>query len=593
MNKTVTINISGIIFHIDEDAFNSLSAYLNKIKLKFSNNESGSEILADIESRIAELLSQKISNAKQVVLLNDVNSVMETLGKPEDFADDDQNEQTKQAENNNFNQQETKRRLFRDKDNNIFGGVCSGISAYLDVDLVWIRLAMVLLVFFAGLSIWVYIILWIVMPEAKTTADKLAMKGKPITIDNISSSVKNEFEALGNKYGKGQQAKRMSEHFSRGATTAANTIGNIIKRAIGLFIVFIAGTFLIGYISTLFGFSVIGENEDFNNWKNSIFSTSTDYSFAIISFIIVVGIPVFMFLYAGIKLLLNIHYKNKWLNISMGIIWVIGFFLGLSVTIKTVKEFSEYSKVKQTTQLTNVGDTLIVKAVLPELILKQYNFINNDEIENALSKGHNDFTFGSKNKALSLIGNIELDVVESNTDSIEVIVYYNSQGNTKQTANNNAKKIKYQFKQNGNVLLLDQIFVVAEGDKFRAQNVDVKIKLPKGKVILLDKSLKGLLDNVDNVTNTWDGDMVNRRWYMSENGLKCIDCEGLDTDNDSFDDENEIKIEKNVTINGNEININDKNTKVKITDEGINVTGNEEKVKIDKNGIHVTNSKEK
>ena len=87
MNKTVTINISGIIFHIDEDAFNSLSAYLNKIKVKFSNNESGSEILADIESRIAELLSQKISNAKQVVLLNDVNSVMETLGKPEDFAD--------------------------------------------------------------------------------------------------------------------------------------------------------------------------------------------------------------------------------------------------------------------------------------------------------------------------------------------------------------------------------------------------------------------------------------------------------------------------------------------------------------------------
>ncbi len=589
MNKTVTINISGIIFHIDEDAYKSLSTYLNTIKLKFSNNQSSSEILADIESRIAELLSQKISNSKQVILLNDVNSVMETLGKPEDFADD---EQINYTESNHFNQPEIKRRLFRDKDNNIFGGVCSGISAYLDVDLVWIRLAMVLLVFFGGLSLWVYIILWIVMPEAKTTADKLAMKGKPITIDNISASVKNEFETLGNKYGKGQQAKRMGESFTRGASNAVNTVGNIIKRAIGLFIVFVAGTFLIGYISTLFGVSVIGENENFNNWKNSIFSNGTDYSFAVIAFIIVVGIPVFMLLYAGIKLLLNIQYKNKWLNITMGIIWVVGFFLGLSITVKTAKEFSEYSKVKQTSQLVNIGDTLIVKAIQPEHILKQYNFNNTEDVENALSNGNNDFAFGSKNKVLSLIGNIELDVVESNTDSVEVVVYYNAQGNTKQTANNNAKNIKYQFKQNGNVLELDQLFFVAEGDKFRAQNVDVKIKLPKGKVILLDKSLKGLLDNVDNVTNTWDGDMVNRRWYMSERGLKCIDCEGLDTDKEFSEIEHEIKINKDITINENEININDKNTKVKISDEGIKVTGNEEKVKIDKNGIHITNSKE-
>ena len=86
--------------------------------------------------------------------------------------------------------------------------------------------------------------------------------------------------------------------------------------------------------------------------------------------------------------------------------------------------------------------------------------------------------------------------------------------------------------------------------------------------------------------------MVNRRWYMSERGLKCIDCEGLDTDKEFSEIEHEIKINKDITINENEININDKNTKVKISDEGIKVTGNEEKVKIDKNGIHITNSKE-
>ena len=168
--------------------------YLNKIKSKFNASEGGNEILADIEARIAELLSQKINQGKQVIVLNDVNLVMDTLGKPEDFADDDNASKSTNTASEAESIQDNKRRLFRNPDDKMIGGVCSGIAAYLDVDLVWIRLAMFLLIFFGGLSLWVYIILWIVMPEAKTTADKLAMKGKPVTIDNISESVKNEFE---------------------------------------------------------------------------------------------------------------------------------------------------------------------------------------------------------------------------------------------------------------------------------------------------------------------------------------------------------------------------------------------------------------
>lgn len=591
MNKTVTINISGIIFHIEEDAYSSLSNYLNKIKSKFNTSEGGNEILADIEARIAELLSQKINQGKQVIVLNDVNLVMDTLGKPEDFADDDNASQTTNNINDADPIQENKRRLFRNPDDKMIGGVCSGIAAYLDVDLVWIRLAMFLLIFFGGLSLWVYIILWIVMPEAKTTADKLAMKGKPVTIDNISESVKNEFESLGSKYGKNSGARKMSDNLAKGASNAANTVGNIIVRAIGLFIVFVSGSMLIGYLSTIFGFSVAGNSEDFNNWKNAIFTNGSDYSLAVLAFILVAGIPIFMLMYLGIKLLLNIKYKNKWLNIGLGVVWFIGFCLGISVAFKTVKQFSESSKVKEVVQLTNVGDTLIVKANSSDNILKNFNFTNSVEVEQRLSKGKNDYVFGLNGNQLSVIGNVDVDIVESNTDSIEVVVYYNSQGESKQIANNNAKNIQYQLKQTGNELLLDQIFSVKAGEKFRAQDVDVKIKLPKGKVIVLDKSLKGLLDNVDNVTNTWDGDMINRRWYMGEKGLSCIDCAGIDTGDESDDDEHYEK--GKVIINGKEINIDDKNTSVKIDKDGIKVKDSDADVKIDKHGINITTKEEK
>ena len=88
MNKTVTINISGIIFHIEEDAYETLSKYLLTIKSYFSKADGGTEIMSDIEARIAEMLQSKTSAVKQVVLMTDVDFVMENMGKPEEFGGD-------------------------------------------------------------------------------------------------------------------------------------------------------------------------------------------------------------------------------------------------------------------------------------------------------------------------------------------------------------------------------------------------------------------------------------------------------------------------------------------------------------------------
>ncbi|MDX2173895.1 MAG: PspC domain-containing protein [Bacteroidota bacterium] len=584
MNKTVTINISGIIFHIEEDAYQTLSNYLSTIKGYFSKTDGGNEIMADIEARIAELLQQKISVNKQVVLMNDVENVMQIMGKPEEFAGDENTHKSndEEANNSNASHEKIKRRLFRNPDEKAIGGVCSGLAAYFDVDTVWVRLAMFLLIFFGGLSLWVYIVMWIIIPEAKTTADRLAMRGEPATIDNISKTVKEEAADLKNRY-----AKNFGKNVRNGAHSAASTLGNVIGRLFGLFLVFIGGVLLIAYVSSIFGISVADSSSDFTNWKSVIFNSGSYYVWAIISFIIVFGIPVFMLLYTGIKILFKIHYSNRWLNYSLGFLWLLGFILGFYITVKTVKQFSETSKIKETYQLHNMGDTIVVKLNPSAEVLKNYAFENIEEIETHFQKNHNNYYLGESKSNLSIIGQANLDVVESNSDSIELIVYNSAQGLNKQDANQNAKSIKYKFTQNGNQIIFDEIFTVIADQKFRAQRVNMRLKLPIGKVIYFDKSVKYLLDDVSNITNTWDGDMVGRRWKMTDKGLACIDCNGLDSDSDDEDGES---VSKKIVIQNGEVIIDETKTHsngVSIDDDGIKIKGKDTKIKIDENGIKV------
>lgn len=595
MNKTVTINISGIIFHIEEDAYDRLSKYLSTIKGYFSKTDGGNEIMSDIEARIAELLQGKINAGKQVILLADVEYVMNVMGRPEDFG-----AEAKQEENNNSEEQEPvyqeriKRRLFRNPDEKALGGVCSGLAAYFGVDTVWVRLAMFLLIFFGGLSIWVYIVLWIVIPEAKTTADKLAMRGEQANINSIFKTFQEEAEDLKNRYAKNgkkqfndvNQTVRDNFGYARGtAASVLNAIFNVIGRLIGLFLIFIGGILLFAYIMSLLGISVLDSSNYISNWRHVIFESTSDYVLAVIAFIIVAGIPVIMLIYGGVKLLFKIRYSNRWLNLSLGIIWTIGLILGFYIAALTIRQFSQTSRIKETSMVHITGDTLVVKMDPRAKDLKLITFENNDDLEISMTNNHGDYVFGEKDGKRSIIGYAELNVVESNSDSIELIVTRSSHGHTKKEANENAKAVSYSLKQVGNELVFDEIFLVNEDSKFRAQDVDIKIRLPKGKVIYFDKSVKHMLDDIDNTTNTWDGDMIERRWIMTEHGLKCIDCDGLEDlsngDDDRYGEDHSESGKNRVKISGKGIEVNDDETEINIDEDGIKIKTPEKNVEIE------------
>ena len=190
MKITVSINLGGYSFNIDEDAYTELKSYLRNLELHFAGEESSSEILSDIETRMAELFRTKITSYKQVINIDDVSQVISVLGTPEDISDNEGPSARDKFSSPGYH------RMYRDPDHRIIGGVCSGMGAYWDIDPLIIRIIFVALVLAGGIGVLVYLILYIVLPEAKTTAQKIEMKGNPVNIHNIKDSVKKEFDTV-------------------------------------------------------------------------------------------------------------------------------------------------------------------------------------------------------------------------------------------------------------------------------------------------------------------------------------------------------------------------------------------------------------
>ena len=203
MKKTLTINLGGTVYHIDDDAYRLLDNYLSNLKHYFRKQEGAEEIVNDIEMRIAELFAEKIAEGKQVITVSDVEEIIARVGKPEDFGitDDDTDSQKKTEQSASGNQSyahtAAPRRWFRDPDNKLLGGVASGLAAYFDWDITLVRILMIILVFVPYCPmIILYIIGWIVIPEAHTAAEKLSMHGKAVTIENIGKTVTDGFERV-------------------------------------------------------------------------------------------------------------------------------------------------------------------------------------------------------------------------------------------------------------------------------------------------------------------------------------------------------------------------------------------------------------
>ncbi|MDR2359335.1 MAG: PspC domain-containing protein [Prevotellaceae bacterium] len=181
MKKVITANIGGKSFMIDEDAFAKLQNYLDSFKATIAHPKDAEEIMDEIEFRVAEILQEHLRNEMQSVNCAMVNIVIAQLGKPEGAHEYDH-------PYTNYNPPPPRKRLYRDPDHRVIGGVCSGVAAFFDLDITLVRVIFFVLFIFGGAGFWLYIILWIVAPAAHTIAEKLEMRGEPTTAENIKNA---------------------------------------------------------------------------------------------------------------------------------------------------------------------------------------------------------------------------------------------------------------------------------------------------------------------------------------------------------------------------------------------------------------------
>lgn len=545
MNKTITMNLSGIIFHIEEDAYEMLNKYLSTIKGYFHDSEGRDEIMSDIESRIAEMLQEKVSTTKQAVLKMDVESVIAVMGKPEDFAGDNSENTKKEStgtDNKTSEDRGKRRRVFRDPDDAVVSGVCSGIANYFDFDPIWLRAAFAISFFVFGSGLILYIILWMIIPKAKTTAEKLEMRGEKVDINNIGKTVNEEFEEFKQRMEKFGDEVGSKENRQRVRTTtqkAGDFIGDVLKnifqivgKVFSVILIVFAVFLIVVLLGSLFGRNFIHvntNNTDFSysiyDMMHSIFPSDLPIELAVIGLVLFLGLPLLSMIYGGIRCLFGIKQKNKIVSYTSTILWLTGLAFIIYVVYQISDDFKEDATSKQNIELVSTkSDTLF-------LSVKNYDKygLDKDADENYDSRILIDnWTLLKKDGKTTSLGYPKFDIVMNEVDSVELIAIKTASGIDKKEAFYRAKQISYGVSQKDSLIEFNPQFDIQDGDKWRNQNLRLVLKIPVGKVVFLSGNMKHIINDIDNVTDTYDGDMVNRRWKMTNRGLECVDCEGLE-----------------------------------------------------------------
>ena len=576
MNKTTSINLGGYFFHIDEDAFRKLSNYFDAVRRSLSP-DGREEIINDIESRISELFTEKLGTTKQVIGLKEVDDIISIMGQPEDYKIED--EAPENDFQTNYTSTSSTKKLYRDKDNSFLGGVLSGLGHYLGVDPLWLRIIMVILFFGFGSGLVVYIILWILIPEAVTTSQKLEMKGEPITISNIEKKVKESFNEISDKFSNLDHDK-MASNARSGAEKIGNTISeivtsifNVISKIIGGFIVLFTSMILISVIicgiAMLF-FSSMPDNFLYNH-IHTPFSLETPIWIQGLLLIIVVGIPLFFLLILGLKLLTTrIKSIGNTINYSLLAIWIIGLASVLFLTIKEISQNAYTGKdIEKVAININPSDTLNIKFISNNLYSKDIYEHENFEVI------HDD-----TDKEIIFSNNVSIKIVETNEPNAFIQIEKSAEGSSIKKAKETAEKIKYNVKIENNNLILDNYWITDLANKKHDQEVELFLYLPKGTIFKVDKNFKHF-DRSENDYFNLHHSSDTYTYIVSENKVLCMNCPIDENEYDDVENDTISNLEENSEIILNEDGILIKKGNKTVEKENV------ESIKIKKNSITI------
>lgn len=576
MNKTVNINLGGMFFHIDEDAYQKLTRYFDAIKRSLSNSSGQDEIIKDIEMRVSELLNEKQKSDKHVIGLKDVDEVIAVMGQPEDYIIEDELNSSKNY--TDYTVRKSKK-LYRDKEKGMIGGVASGLGHYFGIDAVWIRIVLILLVFAGfGTGMLAYIILWIVTPEAVTTSEKLEMTGEPVNISNIEKKVREEFENVSDKI-KNVDYDKYGNQIKSGAGKIGSSFGDFIMTVFKIFAKFLGVILIItGFavlISLLIAVFTLGSSDFINvPWQSFVEAGNfTDYpiwSFGLLMFF-AVGIPFFFLVLLGFKLLTpNLKSIGNIAKYTLLALWIIAIGILISIGVKQASEVAYEGKTVQKETINLMpNDTLYVKFKYNDYYTK-----NIDDNENFK------FVQDSSNNEMIYSNNVRLEILHTDEKMPYVQIERMARGKSFQDAKQRAEKIKYAVKIEGNKLILDNYLLTEVTNKFRDQEVALFLYLPEGVLLKPDATIQNYDQSDDSFFNLhYSGNYL----YKVENSqIKCLTCPADENEYNDVD----INETENVTANDSIVT-----TTVKVNGETVivNQTGIKKGLSKDKNGVIIKN----
>jgi len=555
MNKTVNINLGGMFFHIDEDAYQKLTRYFEAIKRSLSNSNGQDEIIKDIEMRIAELFAEKHSSDKQVINLRELDEVIAVMGQPEDYRIDNEEAEFQQKNTNFDYASRSIKKLYRDKDGGMIGGVLAGLGHYFGIDKVWLRILLLVLVFAYGTGILAYIILWIVMPEAVTTSEKLEMTGEPVNISNIEKKVREEFDNVSEKF-KNVNYDKMGNQVKTGADRVVENVGNVFMSIFKVFAKILGIVLILSGVSTLFfllvGIFTLGTTAFVEfPWSDYIDAGNyTDYpvwTFGLLM-LMAIGIPFFYLVVLGFKLLIpDMKSLGNVFNYTFLALWIISIALIISISIKQATQFAFEGKIvkKELLQL-NPADTLQIKFKYNENFANDIHDYDNYRLVQ-----------DSTNTEMIFSSDVRIKIMKTDEKQAYIQIIKEADGESLSAAKQSAGKIQYNYKLQGNQLILDNHLLTEAKNKFRNQEVEINLYLPQGTLFKADEAFRDR-DNSDDEFFNLHHSSADYLYKVEATKVKCLTCPAYeneygDVENQSLDTSTDTIKKVILEVNGKEI----------------------------------------
>jgi phage shock protein PspC (stress-responsive transcriptional regulator) len=672
MKQVININFHGQVVPIEVSAFDLLKNYTASLSRFFADEEGKEEIINDIESRIGELFQERLKKGATCITDDDVNAIIKSMGTPDDFEIDE--EKVHKAENgkkeNSAAQPQAPsaaaasaapKRLYRDENNKVLGGVCGGLANYFGIDPVIVRIvfAVVSLAFgtgilayiilwiavpstastviggtrkklfrdpddkivagvcsgignYFGINPWIprvlfllpflgfvfhfgnigffdfpnffrfsfspgslilYIILWLAFPEASNTAEKLEMKGAKVDIDSIKNSVVEEMKGVQKRAEKfGQEAKsfatekgeQMGAEVKNAAKRSGRSLGDVIVLIVKVFGYFIIGVVSFTAVVALFALAIFSVG--IFPFKDYVLTDGWQNALAWGTLLFFIAVPVIGVITWIIRRLAKMKSNRKVLRASFISLWVIGWVCFICMLASISKDFRSGNNLFE--QEITLQNPRVQKLVITNHSAST-KFLN--------SKWLRFEPFNGIDEDSAIVNNVEVRIVKSTTDSFKVTMVKMARGSNRRYADTLANKILFNAVQQDSVLLLDKGFAITRTDKFRNQKIIMIVYVPVGKQIKIDNGVRNgfnihLGDSWENNQNEIDMNNEESNWQEGVDYM--MKADGLYTLDGTAADEWKSEGRSKVKIGPGGIEVRDGKSKVTIDGNGINIDEN-------------------